>query len=402
MSFHTLGPAGASLPSLCIEIDFTNDPTNPSRVWTDVTSDVRQLEYTLAGRTQELQRTEAGTLRATLSNRSGNYDPTNPSGAYYPGVRRRRWIRVRGQWGGVTYSRWQGLIQTWTQSWPGGGTDAITTIRAVDASMVLNLFDLAGQSFGSQRTDQRVKAVCDLAGLAYTLDTGSSTIDASGTFVSQSYSLPHLQQVELTENGLLFAGADGTINFQGRHWRLKNATIPVDTLGDGVGEIPYRQAEHEIDDGDLATVVTVTPNGGSPITVSDAAMETRYFAQGQSTIDRTLLTSSVTEATSCAQYLLNRYKESSPRIPQVDLIGARATSKWPEILGTANSQRFTWKRRAAAHTITEDVYVEKISETITQDSWTTTLELSPAVDQAGWVLGDAVNGLLGLTTILVY
>lgn len=403
MAFHTIGPAG-NIPDLCVEIDFTNDPTNPTRVWTDVTADLRQLSYTLAGRKQELQRTEAGALTGVFSNKTGNYDATNPSGAYHPGVKRHRWMRVRGRWASVIYPRWQGLIQTFTQTWPASGHDAICTIRAADASMILNLFDLAGQSFGSQTTDARVAAICTLAGLPYAVDTGAaSTIDAAGPFPTASFALAHLQDVELTENGLLFAGADGEINFQGRHYRILNSGTAIDTIGDGAGEIPYRDASHELDDGDLATSVTVTPSGGGdPITVSDSDAADAYFAQSQSAINRTLLLADSTEAQACAEYLLARYKDSSPRIPQLELLGMRTPAKWPEVLAAANSDRFTWKRRAAAHTITEDVYVEQISEVIAPGSWQTTAQLSPAVDQAGWVLGDATFSVLGETTVVVY
>src|SRR4051812_33820982 len=85
-------------PGLSVEIDFTNDPTNPTRVWTDITPDIRALTYTRSGRDDELQRTSAGTLTCTLDNRTGKYDPTNTTSPYWPGVKRMRWIRVRAYW----------------------------------------------------------------------------------------------------------------------------------------------------------------------------------------------------------------------------------------------------------------------------------------------------------------
>lgn len=394
MSFHAISPAG-TVPDLCVEIDFTNDPTNPTRVWTDVTTDVRRLDYTGAGRKQELQRTEAGALTAVMNNRHGNYDATNPSGAYYPGVKRRRWMRVRGRWASIIYPRWQGLIQTYSQTWPESGKDAICTIRATDASMILNLFDLEGQTFGSQTTDARVAAVCALASLPYIVDTdAASTIDAVGPFAVASYALPHLQDVELTENGLLYADAAGSIVFQGRHYRILHSPTAIDTIGDGVGEIPYRDATHELDDGDLATSVTVTPaGGGTPITVSDSDAEAAYFPTSQTNINRTLLLSDPIETRACGEYLLNRYKDSSPRVPAVELLGMRTTAKWPEILAASNSDRFAWKRSAAPHTITEDVYVEQISESVAPGTWQMFAQLSPAIDQAGWVAGVSRAGV---------
>lgn len=392
---------GATLPALAVEVDFSNDPTNPIRVWTDITADVRQLNFTRAGRTTELLRSDAGTLTAVLSNAAGKYDPTNTGGSYYPGVKRSRWIRVRAQWAGVTYQRWQGLVETWEQEWPESGKDAICTVRATDAFKVLNLFDLFNLSFPQQTSDQRVAAVCAAAGLATTLDTGASTLDASGTFAEGSFALAHLQDVEATENGLLFAEADATISFQSRHYRLLNSATPVGTIGDAGGEIPYKQSTtFALDDVDLANKIEVTPNGGTAQTAEDATSESSYFKR---TLTRDLLTSDANEALACAQYLLGRYKDSPPRLPTLEVSGMSATGTWPLILGMKNSQRFTWKRRAAAHTITTDVFIEQISESVTPgSSWSVTLQLSPAAVEVGWLLDSTTNSVLDTSTVLGY
>ena len=61
MSFHQIDGPG-NLPLLEVCIDFTNNPTNGSRVWTDVTADIRQISYTRAGRSDALQQTATGSL----------------------------------------------------------------------------------------------------------------------------------------------------------------------------------------------------------------------------------------------------------------------------------------------------------------------------------------------------
>lgn len=392
---------GPNSPELLVEIDFTNNPTNATRAYTDVTADVRQLSYQSDGRNHELSRTDVGTLSAVLNNRHGHYDPTNPSSPRYPGVKRKRWIRVSAVWAGVTYRRWTGLIESWSQEWPAFGKDATVQITASSALSVLNLFDLDGLSYVSQATGTRTGAVLTSAGVtSYSVDTGASTVVAVGPFARDSPALAHLLDVEATENGRLFSKGDGAIQFQSRHYRLLNSSTPVGTIGDNVGEIRYRTGRLDLDDADLWDEVEVTPSGGTPETASDAASKLSHFTRR---LNRDILSSSQSEALSAAQYLLSLYADPSPRIPQVELVGASDTGKWPQILTADVSDRFTWIRRADAHTIEQDVFVERYSDTVAPGrDWRVTLQLSPADDQAGWLLGDATYSVLGSTTVLTY
>ena len=177
----TFQPVNEKAPALAVEIDFTNDPSNPTRVWTDVTKYVREISYSRGGRNHELQRTEAGTLQAALNNRDGRFDSTNTGSPYYPGVKRTRWIRVLGQWAGVTYARWAGVIETFRQTWPAaGGRDAVCIINAVDTFKVLNLFDLYNLSYGVQLTGARVSSVLASAGVAAgTIESLASSVRSS-------------------------------------------------------------------------------------------------------------------------------------------------------------------------------------------------------------------------------
>lgn len=400
--FYALDGERGNLPQLSVEIDFTNNPTNGTRVWTDVTPDVRALSYVRSGRNNELQRTEPGTLDAVLNNRHGNYDPTNTASPYYPGVKRMRWMRVRASWAGVTYPRWQGLIETWQQRWPGFGKDATVAIRATDALKALNLFDLAGLSYGSQTTYNRVSSVLVSAGItSYTVDTSaSSSVVASGAFAEGSSALAHLQDVEETENGLLFAEGDGSIVFQGRYWRAVNSGTPLGTIGDVAGEIRYRDAELVLDDADIWNIISVTPSGGSAQVVTNSASRNAHYARR---LNKTSLSASTSEALDRAQYLANRYGDSAPRVPTLELLGAAATSFWPTILSASNSDVFVWRRRATARTIEQNIVIERVADTITPGGdWRVTLQCSPAADTAYWALDDDTYSLLDDTTVLAY
>jgi hypothetical protein len=401
LGFTNLDGGRGIFPELCVEIDVTNAPTNSTRVWTDITADVRQLRYTVGGRNDELQQSQPGSLTVILANRDSKYDPSNGSGI---GVKRRQWIRVRAAWNGTVYPRWQGIISVIDQAWPEAGIDGIATITAADAMKVANLYDLKGQTFSSQQSDARVSAVAALLGLATNiLDSGASTLVAVGTaFGVGSPAATHLTDVETTENGLVYANMSGQIEFQSRHYRPLNEATPVATIGDNAGEIPYKESSHVVsDDAYISSVAYVTPTNsdgstGTPQTATSSTSSTEYFPSTPANAQRTILSSDTNEALNCAEYIVNKYGDPSPRVPAVEL-GIRK-SQWDIVLAATNSTRFTFKRRAA-NTFAEDVFVEQISEEIVPgSSWKTMFQLSPATDQAMWILGDSVNGVLGSTT----
>jgi hypothetical protein len=352
-----------------------------------------------------MQRTEAGTLSMILNNRAGDYDPTNTGSPHYPGVKRRRWIRVSARWDGVSYVRWTGLIETYRQRWPSAGHDALVEVTASDATKVLSLFDLDGKSYASQRTDERFAAVCTDAGVPYTVsDSGVLTIDAADPFAEGSSAYSHLQQVEESENGLIFAGGDGTMMFQSRHYRVGRVLAgAAATFGENAGEIPYKDSvEFDLDDADIITQAKVTPNGGTaqlwpPDGVTTAEMEAHFTSRA----NRSILSSDAAEALGCAQYLVHRYGDPSPRLPQIEALGVNAPTNWATILALKNSDYVTWNRRAAPNAIALNVFVERVAETIVPGgvSWSVQLQVSPAVDEIPWIAADPVYGVASVTTV---
>jgi hypothetical protein len=378
-------------PELLVEIDFTNPPTNATRVWTDVSAYVRQINYTSDGRDNELTRTSPGTLSALFDNRDGRFDSTNTASPYYPKVKRKRFLRVSAVWSGTRYSRWTGLIDTWRQQWPSAGRDATADITATSTFATLNLLPLDGESVGSDLTGHRVITVL----------TGA-TLPAAGPFPTGTNTLQHLLDVEATENGRVFTDPDGLIAFQDRHHRLLDATSTTAqaTIGDQFGEIPYQTGELDLDESDLFNVAAVTPVGGTPQVWSDAdSIEEHYERR----IDVNSLSNSASEALASAQYLVGRYKDTGPRITTLPLLVSTAPAFWPTVLATTISYRYTWKRRASAHTISQDVFVERVSESVAPgNGWLVSFQLSPAVDQAAWVAGVVGFSEAGVTTRATY
>lgn len=398
--FQTVG-AGGRYPTVRVQIDFANDPGSHNEGWSDVTPYARGVSYSRGGRNNELQRTEAGTLQLLLDNRDGRFDPTNTASPYYPGVKRMRRIRVQARWNSVTYSRWYGFIEAWQLDWPGFGHDATAQVSAADAFKVLNLYDLDGKAYPAGRTDQRVTAVCADVGLQSQVSQGATDdLVATGTIDAGTIALSHLQAVEETENGLLFADADGRIIFRDRHWRIVNVNSSVGTIGDLAGEIPYADATMSLDDGDIWNSVAVTPSGGTQELANNATSIAEHF---QRRMNRSILTGSQPDAEAAANYLATRYADSSPRMPAVTLLPENATDKWATVLGADNGDRFPWKRRYTGGTVSQDTYLEQVSEQIQPGrGWQIRWQLSPADTETAWLLDNASFSILDTTTRLSY
>lgn len=384
------------LPLLSVQVDVTTLPTTATRTWTDITSQIRQLTYTRSGRSDERVRTETGTLTAVCNDRGNAITGL--------GIRKAGWIRVRSQWAGVTYNRWQGIFESLPRQWPQAGHDATIELHAADVLKVFNLYDLAGGTFAAQRNDQRVAQIAGLAMVGtLSIDTGTDSADAVGTVMPQgTNALSSLLEIEASENGLIVAEPSGQLSFQGRHWRMLNAGTATLTFGESAGQVPYRDTVvREDDDTRIANSVSVSgANGAITFTAADASSQGTYFMRPLAV---TLLTSDSAVVANAANYLLSRYKDSSPRIPSLTVdLASVGTALKPAVLSLANSSRANWSRNAVTP-ISDPVYIEKVAETVAPGlGWQMDFFASPATDEAGWVAGDTTFSVAGVTTRAVY
>jgi hypothetical protein len=79
----TLGaPAPLQLPTMSLEIAFSNGPLDTTPVWTEIAPDL--LGHTIqVGRQHQLDRVNPSTLKGSLDNRAGNYSPWDTTSPYY-------------------------------------------------------------------------------------------------------------------------------------------------------------------------------------------------------------------------------------------------------------------------------------------------------------------------------
>jgi len=213
-----------------LQVDWNNDGD-----WGDTGEDIdmsRVRGITCSfGRDRASQLTgksKAGKLRATLDNRSGDYNPFNSSSPIYGNILPGRPVRLLGT--STTQSDqaiWQGFLTRITPQVFLGG-DATAILEATGPLGQINLDRIEVAMVTSQRTDQVVDDILDAAGWAAgssyrTLDTGLSTI--TRYWQSATYTVPALQEIESTEGGFIREGKDGKIVFDNRHHRLAGAAL---------------------------------------------------------------------------------------------------------------------------------------------------------------------------------
>jgi hypothetical protein len=401
---------GGICPTIEVAFDYQNDPTSVTTTWTDITPYL--VSYSRSPvRANEFDQPGPAGASFVFRNDDARFIPDNTTGPYYGNLKPYRRIRVRAQWAGVTYNRYFGYIVDWPQSWDQYGLNQYVQINAVDALAPLEIYDLQGQSFSSKLTGAAIQDVLTAAAVpSSSLDTGNSTIVASGTLSTGAYALQRIKDIAATENGVCYANGAGVVNFHDRHRRITGGASvnSQGTIGDGgPGEIPYTDPRPAF--GDVWPIVNVTPNGGSVQTATNAAAAASFF-------NRTLnyptggsyLVSSATEAALAAQYISNRYSTPTTRINQVTLIGTANPQMWATILNLDTSNKVLFKRRyrsngAISGTITLTEFVEGYADDVQiGKDWRITVPLSPADIQSYWLLGDSVYGLLGQTTRLVY
>jgi len=131
-----------SLPTLSVQVGFTNNWADETIVWTDITAFVRAFRTTM-GRQHQLDRVEASTAQITLDNRGGQFSPWNTSSPYYSstpgqGLVPRKPVRIQATWSGTTYNVFYGFVDNWTVT-PTDVLNQDCTLQATDALKLLGL-----------------------------------------------------------------------------------------------------------------------------------------------------------------------------------------------------------------------------------------------------------------------
>lgn len=235
------------------------------------------------------------------------------------------------------------------------------------------------------------------------IDAGNSTIQEhtpSGSLLDALHAIG-----TDAENGIVFMEPDGDVGFHQRHAQWTGHGTALATFGDDGSELRYANIVPAFDDTELANVVRIERDGGTPQQVQNAASKTKY---GPRTLEKTgLLIGTDSEALDAANYLLERFREPFLRIESLEISPERDPANlWPQVLGRdIHLDRITVKRRPPdTGTITQDEHIIGVEHRATASprEWRTTWRLMGADQFTYWLLGDATYGVLGTTTRLGY
>lgn len=394
-------------PTILVQVAFVDPPLTAigSNTWVDVTAYVKSFT-TKRGRSDALNRVEAGTATVVLDNSDRRFDPTFAAGAYYPNVVPMKKIRISATYSAVTYRLFTGFIESWPPDWP-GGLDVYTTISCVDAFKYFALKKLNGayaNEFCNWTIDTWLTNIGWPAGVGDRFLYPALSQIQSGTFVNVP-ALTHFQNAADVESGIFFIDPSGAPTLHDRHYRLTNSLTSLATFDDSAAAtLPWLKLTDAYDDQQIWNEARITRTGGVEQVATDAASQAAYFTR---TLTRTLPMLNDTEALNLAQWLVALYGLPIFRFTSMTLDGLMDDALWPWILSLAISQRITVTQHPPplGTAITQECYIEGVAFDVAQDHWFATFGLSSAeaiVGSSYWILDDPVYSVLDSTTRLTY
>lgn len=370
----------------------------------DITQNIVQVSVR-RGRSRILNKFESGTANVVIYDQNGDWNPSNPAGAYYGDLKPLRKIQIYADYNGTRYYMFSGFITDYDTSFS-IGTDEVSrvTLKCVDGFKLLTGAALtsvsgapAGQLSGA-RVDALLNAVDWPSGLR-DIDTGQSTLQADpGTART---ALEALRTVEDSEFGGLFLDAEGLVTFVDRDQLTTSLSSPLyDFADDGTG-IAFQNAVTAYDDTLIVNDVTVTRAGGTPQNVFNQPSIDTYFIH--SGVRNGILVQTDTEALDQASMLLSTRKDTETRIDSIQLnledgddISRCTAGLAMELLDCVNVK----KLMPGNTSIQQTLLVQGLAHEFTNRKMTTTVYTGESLI-TGFVLDSATLGILD-TSVLGY
>jgi hypothetical protein len=396
INFST-GPSFAQAMILGSGILDTNILADAASVIVDV-SDVVDSIQTKRGRNPQADQFQTGTLSLRIVDQNGDFNPQNPSGPYYNLLTPMRKVQITATYGATTYPIFSGFITSYQTSTPKTATDVVyTTIQAVDAFRLAQnaqISTVAGTSAG-QLSGARINALLDAIDWPVSMrdvDAGLTTMQADpGTART---SLAAMQTVEISEYGALYVDAAGSFVFQDRSVTAGSTGATPTVFNDNGTDIGYFNAVWRLDDTLVYNSASVTRTGGTAQVAIDQPSIDKYFVHSYN--QQNLLMETDAVALDYAQAYVASRAETSIRCDAIQLdlytdnynlgiIAALELDYFDPVTITTN--------QPGGSTLTKTLQVFGVAQSITPNSWKTTLTtLEPIID--GFILDSSIYGLL--------
>jgi hypothetical protein len=357
------------------------------------------------GRNRITSKFEFGSATVTLYDQNGDWNPTNPAGAYYPNLVPLRQIIVYATYGGTDYDLFSGFITNYDTGFRQGNEDVSTVVlRCIDSFKLLagsGIATVSGAPAG-QLSGARVNAILDAVAFPQSLrnvDAGDSTLQADpGT---SRTALEALQTVENSEFGGFFINASGDARFISRSNLITAPATAAYTFSDTGSDISYTNAVVAYDDTTLLNDVTVTRSGGTAQNAKDQTSIDTYFLHSGTRTG--ILVQSDTEALNQAKGILATRKDPEIRIDSIQLnlyddINPNKPKAGVDI--ELLDGVLVTKTTPGNTSVTQASLVNGIHHDITKSSWNTILFTAEPL-LAGFVLNSSISGIIG-TNVLSY
>ena len=255
------------------------------------------------------------------------------------------------------------------------------------------------QAFSSSTSGVMISSVLDNSNVKFSagdrdIETGISTMQAFSDLSGNTLSI--LQQIEQSENGLLFMSKSGKLTFKSRHTTFPSSASAI--FSDDGSNIPYLSVEYLNDDNEIYNVINLTRNGGSTQTSQDTGSQGKYLVRALSRDQ--LFNNTDTEVLDASQFLLGKFKDALIRFDNLIIdVKEQSTSNQNAILsrevGDIVQVELTPPGSGGSPAqVTSLEIIDSISYSITPDLFTCTYMLSNADVQAFLRLDNTLFGVL--------
>jgi len=396
INFST-GPSFAQAMILDTGILDTNVLADSASVIVDVSNVVDSIQ-TIRGRNAQADQFQTGTLSLRIVDQTGAFNPQNPASPYFQLLTPMRKVQITATYGATTYPIFSGFITSYTTTTPKNANDVVyTTIQAVDAFRLAQnaqISTVAGTSAG-QLSGARINALLDAIDWPASMrdvDAGLTTMQTDpGTART---SLAAMQTVEISEYGALYVDAAGSFVFQDRAVTAGSTGATPTVFNDNGTDISYFNAVWRLDDTLVYNSASVTRTGGTAQTAINQPSIDKYFVHSYN--QQNLLMETDAVALDYAQAYVASRAETSIRCDAIQLdlytdnynlgiIAALDLDYFDPVTITTN--------QPGGSTLTKTLQVFGVAQSITPNSWKTTLTtLEPIID--GFILDSSIYGLL--------
>lgn len=273
------------------------------------------------GKSQALDRIDAGSVSITVDNSDRTFDPLYAAGPYFGQLIPRRAVRISANSRPV----FQGFIEDFDIQYE-PGVQSVVRIDVSDAFSVFTNAKLEEFTPTSQLAGARIQAVLDKPEVDWPaelreIDTGNS-IMLDNDVAEGTSALEYLQLVSSSEFGNLFIGKDGKIVFKQRNSIpnvpdivFSDEVVAGDFTGIQFADVNIMYGSENLYNRISLTNADVIPD---EVFVQDAASELTYGPRAYTSTG--LLTQNLSDMEGLAEFLLASFKEPQYRFETVTVV----------------------------------------------------------------------------------